>query len=87
MIAALKMLVLTLAAWTKREAITRAIRSDEPRPLAYEPDWFIGWAMLTYKGDMNPGAVRLYQAAWRERKHRQRIAEAGRLMAEQITKG
>lgn len=70
MLKRLKMAVLTLAAWSKREEITRAINSGDPRPLAYQPDWFIGWALLRYKGDHNPGAVRLYRAALRERELR-----------------
>lgn len=65
------MWILTLAAWSRREQVTKAINSGEPRPLAYQPDWLIGWAMLRYANDKAPGARRLYTAAvgeWRRRK-------------------
>lgn len=66
------------------------MNSGEPRPLAYQPNWLIGWGMLAYEKDRNPGARKFYAACCAEWAERQRIAKLAaelQAQADKITKG
>lgn len=72
----LRMLILTLAAYSQRDRVTAAFNAGGLRPLADIDDWLIGWIILEYVDADAPNGRRLYQMALRERELRREAAPA-----------
>lgn len=79
----LRTTILNLAAWSRRKRITKLVMSDDPRPLKDEPDWLIGWGLMTYANRLqHPGALRFYRVCRDERNRREEVRELARALSQ-----
>jgi hypothetical protein len=82
----LRFFLLTLAAFTRRGRVTAAMNSAADRPLANEPDWLVGWAVVAFEDDEAPNAKRLFVKAMAEWIHRKKQRDEVEDLAKALAK-